>query len=333
MLANLGIGVFNRINFVVTAAGTITRLDTPPPKNPKGAGMGTHDIVWEAQKEWTADVHTSRIFLELVKIRGVSLKECLDAVWPGIPASGAATALIEAWGVDLKRGKDEHLYRNISSYLPQAMNLLAPLVPDGLHFVEGFWNLFEPTAGASFDNLDRFLLRSLLLKQHRTVTNNQNYAGGAIATRYEELPASIRALAPVEFLTNVLQPRNPELLQRANATTKPAQPTEMLARALLLLRTATAFTHSSFVDAGLNCGGGDLRPWIDHWAEARGFWPPANPLPEPVDLWTDVELALMEFAGSLDPEPISLNDWMVRTAKGLPTICEAERIGVWSLCA
>lgn len=333
ILANLGVGVFNRTNFVVTSAGVVTRLDQPPPKKANGPGMGTHDIVWEALKEWTTDVQTSRIFLKLVKIRGVSLKECLDSIWPGIPASGAATALIEAWGVDLKRGKDEHLYRNISSYSPQAMNPLGLTTSVGLRFVEGFWALFEPTAGSSFDNLDRFLLRSLLLKQHRTVSSNQNYSQGAIATRYQELPASIKALANVEFLTNAQQPRNPELLQHANSATKPAQPTEMLARAFLLLRVATAFTHSSFVEAGVSCAAGDLRPWIDPWAEARGFWAPGHALAEPTDLWVDVELALIEFVESLDPEPNSLNDWMARTLKGLPTIYEAERIGVWSLCA
>jgi hypothetical protein len=333
ILSNLGVGIFNRTNFVITAAGTITRLDTSPPRKPNGPGMGTHDVVWEALKEFALGARTSRIFLELVKIRRTSLKECLDAIWPGIPATAAATNLIEAWGVDLRRGKEEHKNRNISSYSPQAMNPLGPLAPDGLRFVEGFWTLFEPTSGSSFDNLDRFLLRSLLLKQHRTVANNKDYSTGAIALRYHELPASIRGLASVEFLTNTQQPRNPDLLQRANARTQPAQATEMLARAFLLLRTATAFTHNSLVEAGVNCAGGDLRAWIDPWAEARGFWSPADPLIDPIDLWADVALAMIDFVDSLSPEPTCMNDWMARSAKGLPTLYEAERVGVWSLCA
>lgn len=331
ILANLGVGIFNRTNFVVTAAGAIARLDTSPRRN--GPGLGTHDVVWAALKDWASDAQTSRVFLELVKIRGSSLKDCLDAIWPGMPAAGAATTLIEAWGVDLRRGKDEHRNRNISSYSPQAMNPLAAIAPDGLRFVEGFWRLFEPTSGSSFDNVDRFLLRSLLLKQHRTVAGNMDYANGAIASRYDELPASIRGLTSVEFLTNAQQPRSPELLQRANSTTLPASATEMLARAFLLLRAATAFTHSSFVEAGFSSAGGDLRPWIDPWAEARGFWAPASPLADPIDLWTDVELAMIEFLDSLDPEPASMNDWMKKHAKGLPTLYEAERVGVWSLCA
>ncbi|OBQ91396.1 hypothetical protein A9K66_13285 [Mesorhizobium sp. AA23] len=192
--------------------------------------------------------------------------------------------------------------------------------------------MFEPTSGASFDQLDRFMLRSLLLKQHRTVTNDQNYAAGAIATRYEELPPAIRSLTSVEFLTNAQQPRSPAFLQLANATTRPAQPTEMLARAFLLLRAATALTQNSLVESGVSYVTGDMRPWIDPIAVDRGFWPPAQPLSDPIDLWLDVELALLDFDESIDPEPTSLNDWMTRAAKGLPTIYEAERIGVWSLC-
>lgn len=332
ILSNLGIGIFNRTNFVITAAGAIVRLDTSPARRQNAPGMGTHAIVWDALKEWALGVQTSRTFLKLVRIRGTSLKECLDAIWPGIPATGAATTLIEAWGVDLRRGKDEHKYRNISSYAPQAMNPLGTTAPEGLRFVQGFWNLFEPTSGSSFDNLDRFLLRSLLLKQHRTIANNQDYANGAIASRYNELPAAIRSLASLEFLTNTQQPRSPELLQRANTKSQPAQATEMLARAFLLLRAATAFTQTSFVEAGLSCNGGDLRSWIDPWAEARGFWSPKNPLADPIDLWADVELALIDFLDSMDPEPESMNDWMARSAKGLPTVYEAERVGVWSLC-
>lgn len=331
ILANLGVGVFNRTNFIVTSIGTIERLDDSPSGKPNSPGMGTHRIVWDALKEWTVDVQTSRIFLELVKIRGVSLKECLDAIWPGIPAWGPATTLIEAWGVDLKRAKDEHNYRNISSYLPQVMNPLASITPAGLRFIREFWTLFEPTIGSSFDNLDRFLLRSLLLEQHRIVSNNLNYSHGAIADRYDELPASIRSLASVEFLTEAQEP-DPELLQQAKSAALPAQPIEMLARAFLLLRVATAFTHTSFIDAGVSCARGDLRPWIDPWAEARGFWSPTKPLFNPIDLWADVEAALIDFTESLEPEPTSLNDWMSRTTKGLPTIYEAERIGVWSLC-
>lgn len=333
MLANLGVGIFNRTNFVLDSAGAVRRLDTHPASKPKQAGMGTHDVVWAALRAWAAGPQTSRQFLDLVKIRGVSLRDCLDAIWPGFAPTAAASSLVEAWGLDLKRGKDEHLYRNISSYTPQAMNPLPDTAPNGLEFVNHLWGLLEPTTGASFDNLDRFLLRSLLWKQHRTVHGNHSYGNGPIVTRYYQLPAAVASLVSSDFLIGALEPRNPELIRRALSATKPAPPLDMLARAMLLLRAATAFTHSSFQEAGLNCAGGDLRPWIDVLAETRGFWEQGSPLADPVDLWTDVQLARDDFQASLKPLPSSMGEWMKFTDKGLPTIFEVERVAVWSLCA
>jgi len=332
ILANLGVGVFNRVNYVVCANGSFTRLDSSPADRPNNAGLGTHDVVWEALRMWAAGPETSKAFLDLVKIRGVSLRECLSSIWPGFATVGAASTLIEAWGVDLRRGKDEHRYRNISSYTPQAFNPLPLDTQDASNFIRSFWSLFEPTGGGGFDNLDRFLLRSLLLKQHRLVTGNSRYAKGSIDHRYDELPARIRALAPKEFLINAQQPRGPDMLQRAAVSTSPARPTEMLGRAFLLLRAATAFTHSSFVEAGLDAGTA-LRPWLDQWAASRGFWAPTDPLDDPVDLWADIEWALVEFDESLTPPPTSLNAWLRAGPNGAPTIFEAERIAVWSLCA
>lgn len=332
ILANLGVGVFNGVNYAIRPDGSILRLDSSPPGRPNGRGLGTHSVVWEALRLWANGSTTSKIFLDLVRIRGVSLRECLSAIWPGFPSVGAATALIEAWGVDLKKWKDEHQYRNISSYTPQALNPLSLTTQDASSFIRSFWSLFEPAGGAGFDNLDRFLLRSLLLKQHRVVTGNSRYKSGSIDSRYDELPARIRALASKEFLTNAQQPRGPEMLQRAAAIVNPARPTEMLGRAFLLLRAATAFTHTSFVEAGLDIET-DLRPWIDQWAASRGFWAPTTPLDDPADLWADIEWALVEFDDSLDPAPPSLNAWLRAGPNGAPTIFEAERIAVWSLSA
>jgi hypothetical protein len=333
LLANLGVGVFNRVNFSISAGGAIIRVDTAPFNRPHGPGMGTHDAVWECLRVWALGVQTSRVFLDLVKIRGVSLRDCLLAIWPGYSAATAVTSLIDAWGVDLRRGKDEHVYRNISSYAPHALNQLPSQVSESLSFARNLWDLFEPSGSSSFDKLDRFLLRSMLHKQHRNLTNNRNYAAGGIGARYEQLPQSIRALTTNRFLTNQDEPGSPELLQLALATSKPAKALEMLARALLLLRAATSFTHTSLVEAGLDCAGDDLRPWIDQWASSRGLWSPAAPLDVPVALWDDVEIALRELHESQQPQPTSLNDWLSRAGKGLPTLQETERIAVWSLCA
>lgn len=332
MLANLGVGIFNRINYAIDATGAAVRIDTPNP-GVKRLGMGTHDIVWEALKAWSANASAARIFLDLVKVRGHSLRDCIESVWPGASMLTAAGLLVENWGLDLKRGRDEHASRNISSYNPQSLNQISMSPFESLKFVSSSWKLFEPTISSSFDRLDKFLLRSVLQGQHRAICNDSRYHEGAIAAHYDRLPDMVRDLASAEFLLGKEEPRNPELIRRGRQRSSPAKPTEMLARAFLLLRAATAFTHSSFVDAGIDNLAGEMRPWLDRLAVDRGFWSPAKPLVDPSDMWADIELALLDFDASINPQPSSWNDWMIKEAKGLPVMSEAERIGVWSLSA
>lgn len=331
MLAHVGVGVFNRINFVIDVAGAIHRLDPVVGGPATARGLGTHEVVWQALMKWVQEPTTARLFLDLVKIRGVALRECLEAIWPGLSIASVASSMIHAWGLDLKRGKDEHLNRNISSYAPQALNPISVSTADVLAFVNGLWQLLEPSSGASLDKLDRSLLRALLWRQHRLVAQNSHYSTGAIASRYDDLPASIRSIASKEFLIGADEPLQPELLRKARSVSKPAGPLEMISRAVLLLRAASAFTHTSFVEAGVSGSAGDLRPWLDEFAQARGFWSPGAPVLDPIDLWTDVELGLLDLTDSREPAPVSLHDWLRRSAKGLPTICETERVGIWSL--
>lgn len=331
ILANLGVGIFNRINFVIDNNGRPHRLD--PTTGPSRTGDGTHVIVWDALREWSLDQRSARLFLDLVRIRGISLSDSLSAIWPGAISAGIASQLIGSWGVDLARGKAEHRFRNISSYNPQSLNPLTTTVGDSLKLIEEFWELCEPTGSGSFDALDRFLLRNLLQSVQTTVDPLVPFESptGAITRNYGFLSPLIQGIASLNFLTGVSGEADPALITLSKASTNPAEPTEMLARAYLLLRTATALTHASCVDAGIDLAGGDLRPWIDDLAERRGFWRPGQALDDPSDLWADVEIALTDFTSTRAAAPTSWSDWMANSQRGVPQITELERIGVWSL--
>lgn len=330
MLANMGVGIFNRINFVVDAGGQISRLDTPG-HPPKLLGMGTHEVVWQALKTWSADPQSARLFLQLVRIRGVPLIDSINAIWPGASGTLITGDIISKWGLDLNRGKTEHTFRNISSYNPQALNHVSSSIQECLDLVEQIWRLCEPTGSGSFNELDRFLLRNVLQGQHRKLTGNTNYSAGAITQNYQQLSPLITAIAPLAFLTGATGEPDPPLLVQARGTSNPAKPVEMLARAYLLLRAATALTHSSLMDSGLNLTAGDLRLWIDEVAEHRGFWRPGQPLADPVDLWFDIDAALQDYRAAKTPVPPSWFDWMSVDERGMPRVCEMERIGVWNL--
>jgi hypothetical protein len=321
LLGHLGVGVFNGINFVVQSSGSIARLNTKY--------VGTHNAVWSALEAWVADTTLAPHFLDLVRIGNTSLSDCLDIIWPGAIRTSVAGKLVSAWGLDLKRGKDEHLARNMSSYNPQAFEEMPDNTEDRIAFVENVWSLFEPTSSNKFDNVDRSLLRSLLWQQHELLGLGDKSAG-PIAQRYDQLPDGIKRMASLAYLLGKVERNDPKVLKLARATKTPALPTHMIGRALLLLRAATAFTVSNFQDAGVIPKNGDLRPWIDQIAVRRGYWGAADALEEPSDLWEDVRLALIEVATSKGPRVTCLNDWMTRAPVGLPTISEAERIGVWS---
>jgi hypothetical protein len=220
----------------------------------------------------------------------------------------------------------------MSSYNPQCFDPMPDVPHERLEFLAQTWALFEPTSASRFDMLDRHLLRATLWQQHDLVSADVK-ANGAIARRYLELPNGIRAIASADFLVGNVEPNEPPLLTLAKSVRLPAHAADMLARALLLLRVATAFTISNFNDAGVANGSGNFRPWIDPVAISRGFWAPASPLPDLADLWDDVKLALGELVASQTPTPTSLHDWLTRPPIGLPTISQAERIGVWSLGA
>ncbi len=329
MLGNVGIGIFNGINFSVDSIGAIHRLDAS--KKPSKRGFGTHEAVWEALSAWVSSPQTARQFLELVRIGNSSLGGCIDAVWPGSSAASVAGTLIAACGLDLMRGRDEHTARNMSSYNPQAFEQIPDKIGERLDYIEGVWNLFEPTATSHFDKLDRYLLRSVLWQQHELVATGKPKKKGAIARRYGELPDGVRRIASQDFLLGNTEQNEPQLVQLSRATTKPALPLEMTSRALLLLRAATAFTVSNFNDAGVRSGSGRLRPWLDPIAISRGFLEPSTPTAELADLWADVKIGLEQLSMSKRTPPSSLHSWVQHGRSAIPVICEAERIGVWSL--
>lgn len=337
ILANLGVGLFNGMNFIVDAGGAIIRIDpptkVPPPSGALKKGMGTHEVVWAALDQWSKHPVQSQTFLDMIKVRHTSLRDVLDILWPGFISTATVGGLINAWAVDLKRGQVDRGFRNTSSYAGHALNPLAMRTGTNLRFIENVWRLFEPSGSASFDKLDRHLLRRILLAQHESVSPGSSPDTGAIDSQYANLPASIRAFCARDFLLNRAETTQLEVIRYADANSTPAPPLQMLSRALLLLRTAMAFTHSSLTDAGVNTANGDLHDWLEEVSLARGFSGAQAPLGNGTGLWDDILVAMDDLKRSRLPIPIDLMRWKTANSNGMPLMSEAERIAVWSLCA
>ena len=329
ILGSMGIGLFNGLNYAIDDTGSTVRIDTAG----RGSGIRTHVAVWDVLNAWVSEPTTARIFLDMVRIGNSTLATCLDAIWPGTSTSGAASSLIDAWGFDLRRGKLDHAARNQSSYDPQLLRPQLDNPKDRIEYIESVWRLLEPTSSTSFDLLDRHLLRSMLWHLGDVVHPGGARSAGPISRRYDQLPPNVQMIASQNFLTGLSEPDIPTLLTSAKATGTPASATEMLSRATLLLRAATAFTITNFHDAGVRIGTGQLSQWLDPIAVSRGFWVRGAPLASPADLWEDVRLALDDMTASANPPPLSLREWLDRKDNGLPIVTQTERIGIWSLGA
>jgi hypothetical protein len=147
--------------------------------------------------------------------------------------------------------------------------------------------------GAGFDSLDRFLVRKILHGQQEIMNPGARLAASALDTRYDQLPGALRAMCSHDFLLGNTERTEPEIVRLADVRAPPAMPLHMLARALLLLRTAMAFTYSSLVEAGVDTAAGDLRDWLEELAIKRGFCH-AAPLGDGSGLWDDISLAIQD---------------------------------------
>lgn len=332
VLGSLGVGVFNGINFIVNARGGIERLDPSTSRNDVERGLGTHAVVWDALAIWVDEPMAATAFLNALRVRGNRLLDIVEAIFPGASSRAIASDIIDLLGVDLRRGKEEHRSRNISSYNPQALNPLMQDTPGALRYIDQTWRLYDPTSVSRFDLLDRHIVRRVLWKLHRSLGQGVAYDQGAIARRYDELPQAIRDIASLEFLTGRSERIEPALFQFATQRQDPAGALDMLSRAFILLRLATAFVGSGFVDAGIAAGSGKLDPWLMELASKRGFLDQNQQGAQDfTDLWYDVDLALQELKASATPDPGSLKAWLAKRPGGTPTISQAERIGIWSL--
>lgn len=330
LLANLGVGIFNGINFVVNQNGNIARLD-PGGRRPRAGrpdiGAGTHNIVWDSLKEWTSQPAQAAAFLDLLRISGVPLGDGLEAIWPGARSAFTANLIIEGWGLDLRRGRSEHVFRNISSYQPHLLNDISDATDDCLDLLDDFWTYLEPLSDDGFELLDRHLFRNLLWELHRTTNPNISRAQGMISHGYGRLPARLRRTMTLDFLVGNDEPQEISLLRLARSTADPASAREMIARALMLGRAAIGFTSSSL----RNAGAPDMTPLIDELVVSRGLLPPGSPLDNPTDLWVDVELARDDLRSSRSQPLGNLYSWLQSLSTGLPTLAQAERVSAWGL--
>ncbi len=308
ILASAGIGVFNKRNLVIDAAGAVHMMSE----------LRTHDMAWLAIAEWAAFPISLERIIRPIEIAGGSLLDPFREFFPA-GASIAAGPLMAGWGFDLQQGSADRDERNWSSYQPTALGPILTTPSEDTTFLKMFWDALRPKG----IELERHLIRILLEMEARShALEIADYE-----SRYDRLDDHLKAILPFDFLTRVDEPVDHEFIVRVSASCLPAHPYSMVCRAGLLLRLANGMAEENLLSAGIQPTI-QFERWWREFGLAHGLWSPSSPPTANADLWQDIDLALEDV---IVAPSTHRHAWISALAGSAIRVCEAERAALWGL--
>lgn len=295
-LANEGIGIFDREHFWFDGSGNHHIL----------SGDGTHIMVWRILKAWAATPTKSIRLLEFLKVGGKNFVEWLDAAGysPGSPtASELAKDWLESWSIDLEVIERDRTLRNEASYRPQ--RLLSSQrqldIISTLDKLMEFWRTCEPSISGQLGVLDLHLLRQALEKSYNAIyTVTTPGIPTAPTKKYVEFAQDTLTqigmadrLYLKHFLSSSQSPKHTLLVEakkKGQDQCGNMRPISVIARAILLLRLASAACNDFMQKSGID--GTDVEFWWSDIGKDIGLWESSTIYGPMTDLWADVEIAL-----------------------------------------
>ena len=327
ILASEGIGLSATLVAVVDGNGRCILK--------KGQGS-SHQVLWEALKEWSRG-NAKDIVFRLLKPFGHSISDWL-AQFPG-SSSPVAEDWLRTWGLDLKELARDRKSRNVASYEPSGCpSTEREESEEALDHLTRLWRSCEPTGTGVGLALDRLVLRATL---ETVFQNSHRYRRSAKQTRNQYCDKVRRAVESlslgrayreeiIRFLDPQMIPEGMDIFDIARQTSKARTKThvaEVLSRAVLLLRLATACAHDLLGEFG-----SDPRAVTRHWWESRhvrrGLWPAGHTLHSFSDLWDEADEAL----DTLRQQRSGMSTFRLRSrdcAGSVATLATAERIFLW----
>ena len=328
IVASEGIAIFDQQHFIVHADGTVDRLcsDAETPTN-----KGTHAMIWPVYEWWIDQRSSIELITSVIKPGGQTIKD-----WFASPATRDiyldlnAKKWLDDWGLDIRRMTLDHGARNASSYGPSAIHgWKVMLRPETIETLLQFWRMFEPKSNSRFDEIDRLLLKQVLVgifkgqtrKQQGSRSWNQKF-GEFISDFLDGRSEDEQTWWKTFFVETASNERTIPLEYAAQKSPADAAlfPVEMLSRAALLLRIATGSCGLHLNNIGV--GWDSLEFWLEDIGTRRGFWKPDGYPEDPIDLWSDISDAIEDLETTYDsplPEP----------ADSIMKLEECERIGLW----
>lgn len=339
ILSASGCGVFDQWNAVIDINGDIQQVDSQKRVLP------THSMVWLALRDVLQFSSGGLSALDgTTEVFGHSLTDLLTYAFPGQAASQTAARWISEWTFDIGMGIEDKQFRNRCSYGPHNLTPHAAPIGQVVTFMEDFWKSLQPTPGASFLDLDKYLLKRAMLTQatekiQRHQGNNRTPSSQELAAELDAAYSRMCSAAPTlgyiprNFFVQAT-PTEPLIFSAArNTNPTPPDPQPILARATLLLRMATGVTRRLLIDAGYR-NGTELDFWFSDLAVEHGF---VNTFKDIEDdrsaLYSDCALAMEDMVSAFQGAPTPVTRAILfREANIKPhAICEANRVAYWSL--
>lgn len=331
LLAAEGIAIFRSSHFVIARPRQCTKF-----------GGQTHTVTWQALEYWAELKRSADLIGGSIRVNGVTLEDWLEH----FPVHGSLRAVgkkwLRTWGLDLRLLAEDQDIRNEASYRPTKMSGRSMLdVDESVDFICAAWSLCEPSANTPFNSLDRHLLR-LALEETFHGVRGTTAAGNAAQFKTDVTQMLSQVLSDsgaqdqwLKFLTRDSEPDDPVIISEARQTdpiSAPRQHLQMISRAALLLRVATAANSRLMQDAHVSSA--DVKFWWSAIGEERGLWVRGQQPANLVDLWADVEVAVQDLTEWKTKTALVNREfvrWRQECSYDISVLGGCERIALWGL--
>ena len=338
ILASQGIGVFSAPHCVIDSNGSgklVEALDE------EGQHIGNHQWTWLVFQWWAQEPRAVDLLRKVILPGRETLGTWVDAMRrAGFVLSEIGADWLRLWGIDIGRYLADRDARNATSYWPSTINPWEPRTTvEDYQAVSNLWLPLEPSSEARFAELDRHLLRIVLVKGYfgasgKRMTSEAGRTGLEVEVEYLLDNMGMQASAGLswrEFLTNS-EVKEPTVIQMANGKSKFGEKNhvvEVMSRATMLLRLATGASANLLFEAGIERE--DLDFWIQAVGTGRGIWHPDDSPDELIDLWADVDSVLQQIELQVNNRSPSPREMWQDESKGLAILGECERVALWGL--
>ena len=339
VLASQGIAVFDKRHCVIDSDGRCALVEA---LDEDGCPMGPHQWAWEVF-QWWADQPSSIEFLrQVIRPEGKPLSLWLSAMNKAQSALDAVgVEWLNLWGIDIKRYFRDRDARNLASYWPTTIDSWDTRdIVENYYAIADVWLSLEPVSESRFWDLDRHLLRIVLIDGYLGATDRGDAATASaldgLAEEVEYLLAGVgigdSAKESLRVFLSEPELEEPTVIRMARGKSKAGNPqhvVEVLSRATMLLRLASGASAALLFDAGIKRE--ELNFWIHEVGTERGIWSPEDPPGQLIDLWEPIDALLDDMDSIMEGSEPSSHDLWNERPKGLALLGECERIALWGL--